>query len=50
MLQGMLALYKEVINLLTADTPLSSRIAENLKYLTYFLDCLRALDGTHINV
>jgi hypothetical protein len=46
----MLALYKEVINLFTADTPLSSKIAENLKYSTYFSDCLKALDNTHINV
>jgi hypothetical protein len=46
----MLALYKEVISLLTAETSLSSRIADNLKYLTYFSDCLGALDGTHIDV
>jgi hypothetical protein len=46
----MLALYKEVISLFTAETPLSSRIADNLKYSTYFSDCLGALDGTHIDV
>jgi hypothetical protein len=46
----MLALYKEVISLPTAETPLSSRIADNPKYSTYFSDCLGALDGTHIDV
>ena len=46
----MLALYKEVINLPTADTPLSSRIAENPKYSTYFSDCLDTLDSTHIDI
>jgi hypothetical protein len=46
----MLLLYKEVINLPTADPPLVSRIAKNDKYKTYFSDCLSALNGTHIDV
>ena len=45
----MLALYKEVVNLPTTETQLSSRIANNPKYATYFSDCLGALDGTHID-
>lgn len=46
----MLALYNEVITLPTAETPISSRIADNPKYSTYFSNCLGALDGTHIDV
>jgi hypothetical protein len=46
----MLVLYKEVINLPVSETPLASRVAKDPKYSTYFSDCLRALDGTHIDV
>jgi hypothetical protein len=49
-LQGLLELYKEVVNLPTSETPLASRIANNPKYATYFADCIGALDGTHIDV
>jgi hypothetical protein len=33
-----------------ADTPLSLEIAKDDKYNTFFVDCLGALDGTHIDV
>lgn len=33
----------------TMDTPLHTRIADNLKYFPFFEDCLGALDGTHIH-
>jgi hypothetical protein len=49
-LQGLLELYKEVVNLPTSETPLASRITNNPKYTTYFADCIGALDGTHIDV
>lgn len=46
----MLLLYKEVVKLLTTETPLASRITDDPKYKTFFTDCLGALDGTHIDV
>ena len=46
----MLSLYKEVVTLPTAETPLASRITDDDKYKTFFIDCLGALDGTHIDV
>ena len=46
----MLLLYKDVIKLPTAETPLASRIANDDKYKSYFSDCIGALDGTHIDV
>ena len=49
-LQAIITLYKEVITLPTAKTPLASRIATDKKYKTFFTDCVGALDGTHINV
>ena len=49
-LQAVLELHSEVIKLPSEDTPLSSRIADDDKYKTYFTHCLGALDGTHIDV
>ena len=50
MLQALLLLYNEVIKLPTADTPLSLQVADDPKYKTFFTNCLRALDGTHIDM
>jgi hypothetical protein len=49
-LDALLILYPLFVTLPIIDTPLSSRIADNLKYTPYFDDCLRALDGTYIAV
>jgi hypothetical protein len=49
-LLGLLVLYKTVIKLPTSDTPLSPKITNDPKYSTFFADCVRALDGTHIEV
>jgi hypothetical protein len=49
-LRAILHLYKEVIKLLTLDTPLSPSIANDPKYRPYFKDCLGALDRTYIDV
>jgi hypothetical protein len=49
-MQAILLLYDEVIKPPTADTPLSSKVADDPKYKTFFTDCLGALDGTHIDM
>ena len=46
----MLALYKDVIHLSTAETLILSRITKDPKYATYFSVCIGALDSTHIDV
>jgi hypothetical protein len=47
-LDTLLILYSSIVILPASDTPLSPRIADNLKYTPYFNDCIGALDGTHI--
>jgi DDE superfamily endonuclease len=49
-MQAILLLHDEVIKLPTTDTPLSSKVADDPKYKTFFTDCLGALDGTHIDM
>jgi hypothetical protein len=49
-LVAILLLYPEVIKLPTSDTPVSKYIANDHKYRTFFIDCVGALDGTHIDV
>jgi hypothetical protein len=49
-MQAILLLYDKVIKLPTTDTLLSSKVADNPKYKTFFTNCLRALDGTYINM
>jgi hypothetical protein len=46
----MLLLHKHTIKLPTIETPPSERITGDPKYKNYFIDCLGALDGTHIDV
>ena len=46
----LLILYSLFITPLTINTPLSSRIIDNLKYTPYFDNCLRALDRIYIAV
>ena len=41
-------MYPYFIILLNVDTPLATRILDDLKYYLYFNNCLSALDGTHI--
>jgi hypothetical protein len=41
-------LHANFVKLLSVDTPLSPRIADDPKYTPYFDDCIGALDGTHI--
>ena len=45
---ALLILYKHVVKLPTADTPIPPRIAENTKYTPFFDNYIGALDGTHI--
>ena len=45
---ALLILYKHVVKLPTADTPIPPRIAENTKYTLFFDNYIGALDGTHI--
>ena len=47
---ALLILYKHVVKLPTADTPIPPRIAENTKYTPFFDNCIGALDGTHIPI
>ena len=46
----MLLIHKHVVKLPTLETPPSERITGDSKYKKYFIDCLGALDGTHIDV
>ena len=46
----MLALYKDVIHLPIAETPTSTRITKDPKYITYFSDCISALNSIYIDV
>jgi hypothetical protein len=45
---ALLILYKHVVKLPTADTPIPPRIAENTKYTLFFDNYIGALDGTYI--
>jgi hypothetical protein len=45
---ALLILYKHIVKLPTADTPIPLQIAENTKYTLFFDNCISALDGTHI--
>jgi hypothetical protein len=47
---ALLVLYKLNCKLPLENTPISTRILDNLKYTLYFDDCLGALDGTHIGM
>ena len=46
----MLQLQAYSVKLPTSDTPPSKTILNNPKYAQYFTDCIRALDGTHIDI
>lgn len=46
-LAGMMELYNHVVKLPSENTPPSTRICDNPKY-KYFVDCIGALDGTHV--
>jgi hypothetical protein len=41
-------LHANLVKLLSVDTPLLPRIADDPKYTPYFNDCISALDGTYI--
>jgi hypothetical protein len=45
---ALLIFYKHVVKLLTVDTPIPLRIAENTKYTLFFNNYIGALDRTHI--
>jgi hypothetical protein len=45
---ALLILYKHVVKLPTADTPIPLQIAENTKYTLFFDNYISALDRTHI--
>ena len=47
---AILLLHNKVVKLPTMDTALSPQIADDPKYKTFFTNCLRALNGTHINM
>jgi hypothetical protein len=49
-LEALLPLQDKVIKLPTTKTPLGDRISRDTKYATYFTDCIRAPDGTYINI
>jgi hypothetical protein len=42
-------LFKHVVKLPDADTPLSSRISNDGRFTLYFDNCISALDGTYIH-
>jgi hypothetical protein len=41
--------YSDHVHLLTADTPLSSKIQDNPLFFPFLQDTIGAIDGTHIN-
>jgi hypothetical protein len=49
-LATMLQLQNHAVKLPTPDTPPSTNISNNPKRAQYFGDCIRALDGTHIDI
>ena len=42
-------LHKHIVKLPSPQRPLDSQIADDIKYASYFKDCISALDGTHIH-
>ena len=48
MLDALLILYPSFVQLPTSSTPPALRITENYRFAKYFKDCIRAIDGTHI--
>jgi len=49
-LEALLPLQDEVIKLPTIETPLGDHISKDTKYAAYFTNCIRALDGTYIDI
>lgn len=49
-LDALMVMYPHFITLPSIDTPLASRILDDIKYFPYFDNCLGALDGTHIPI
>lgn len=49
-LSELVTLHKERVKLPDLLMPVCAQIDNNPKFALYFEDCLRALDGTHINM
>jgi hypothetical protein len=45
---ALLILYKHIVKMSTAETPIPLRITKNTKYTLFFNNYISALDGTHI--
>lgn len=43
-------LHFTVVKLPDASTPSSDHIVDNLKFASYFSNCMRVFDSTHINM
>ena len=43
-------MHRQLVHLLDLDMSVCIQIADNPKFTLYFDDCLKALDGTHIDV